>query len=82
MSNAEHYFENLLYKYARSEKEKESLSRIIDSPDANKDYLTTEQKETIEMCFVYLAFMKRPKQLLRFLENDYLEEEDENEDQS
>lgn len=82
MSNAEHYFENLLYKYARSENEKESLSRIIDSPDVNKDYLTTEQKETIEMCFVYLAFMKHPKQLLRFLENDYLEEEDENEDQS
>lgn len=67
MSIVEHYFENLLYRYARSENEKASLSEIIDAPDSNKANLTNEELRTIETCFVYLAFYHSPKQMLKFL---------------
>lgn len=70
MSNAEHYFENLLYRYARSENEKASLSEIIDEPDSNKANLTNEELRTIETCFIYLAFYHTPKQMQKFLDGD------------
>lgn len=70
MSIVEHYFENLLYRYARSENEKASLSEIIDAPDSNKANLTNEELRTIETCFVYLAFYHSPKQMLKFLNGD------------
>lgn len=75
MSNAEHYFQNLLYSYARS-LSKPSLDAIINMPDDNKKYLTDEELKTIEMCFVNIVAFRKPRDVLAFLEHDYLGDED------
>lgn len=48
MSNIEHYFENILYYYARTEQFPEN--------DSNIKYLTEDEKRSIEYCAQYIIY--------------------------